>query len=76
MQREELEALAQITESLKRPTHLLASLEQTDPTIRSLVKRNLIHWRPSVRGSGMGNKFRAVPLTKLGQWAITSSPRK
>ncbi len=70
MQREELEALAWFTDGLKKPTHLSADLERTSPTVRSLIRRALINWRPSVRGSGWGNKFRAVTLTKLGRQTI------
>lgn len=70
MQRDELMAIAATTAELKRPTHLFAGLEQADPTTRSLVKRGLINWRPSVRSSGFGKKFRAVTLTKLGRQAI------
>lgn len=70
MQREELEAIAEFADALKKPTHLFADLERTEPTVRSLIRRGLINWRPSVRGKGWGNKFRAVTLTKLGRQAI------
>ena len=70
MQREELEAIAFFTDGLKKPTHLFVDLERTEPTVRSLIRRGLINWRPSVRGTGFGNKFRAVSLTKAGRQAI------
>ena len=69
-QREELEAVFWFTDGLKKPTHLFADLERTEPTVRSLIRRGLINWRPSVRGSGFGKKFRAVTMTNLGRQAI------
>ena len=70
MQREELEAIAEFTDALKKPTHLWAELERTNPTVRSLIRRGLINWRRSVRGTGWGKDFRAVTLTNLGRQAI------
>ena len=70
-QREELEALAEFTDALKKPSHLWAGLERTDPTVRSLIRRGLVNWRASVRGSGFGKKFRAVTLTDAGRQAVS-----
>ena len=71
-QREELLAVAATTAALGKPTHLWAELERTDRTVGSLIRRGLINWRPSVRGTGWGKKFRAVTLTDAGRAALAS----
>jgi hypothetical protein len=70
-QREELEAIRELENDLGQPPHLWAGLAESNPTIKSLIRRGLIHWNTPKRGSRWGNRFRAASLTNRGRQAIS-----